>query len=173
MGIFVVLLIVIGIVFLIWYFMKKAEKISKERRESGIDKKNIEAFINEYGQEYYGYNYITGWNTYVEKKGRQVTTWKHLYIILFDTKKDFFDMINIRYTNGNIKMLERQRVFLKEEKIKTEINKDIASITIGNPKEKRRFIIEKIASGCGKNDDSNPFALDHEREFNDFLNFIS
>ncbi len=111
MGIFVVLLIVIGIVFLIWYFMKKAEKVSKERRESGIDKKNIEAFINEYGQEYYGYKYITGWNTYVEKKGRQVTTWKYLYIILFDTKKDFFDLLNIRYTNGNIKMLEGREFF--------------------------------------------------------------
>lgn len=66
---------------------------------------------------------------------------------------------------------QEERIFFKEEKIKTEINKDIVSVMLGNSKEKRRFIVE--ARGCGKNDDNNPFALDHEREFTDFLNFIS
>lgn len=110
-AVFVILLIIVGAAFLIWCLIKKNEKIFKERLESGIDKKNIDSFINEYGQEYYGYSYITGWNTYVEKKGRQVTTWKYLYIIPFNIKNDFFDMISIRFTNDNIKMLGRENFF--------------------------------------------------------------
>ncbi|AVQ27787.1 hypothetical protein C4N20_06765 [Fusobacterium ulcerans] len=58
---------------------------------------------------------------------------------------------------------------MKEEKIQCNPKKDIASIIIGDPKGRRKFIIEKIAGGCGKKDDSNPFALEQEREFNEFI----
>lgn len=118
-------------------------------------------------------SYITGWNIYFEKEGRYVTTWKYLYIIPFDIRNDYFDLINVRFEKDNIEVLGKERIFVKEEKIQCNPKKDIASIIIGDPKGRRKFIIEKIAEGCGKKDDSNPFALDQEREFNEFIKLIS
>ena len=105
-------------------------------------------------------SYITGWNIYFKKEGRYVTTWKYLYIIPFDIRNDYFNSINVRFENDNIEVLGKERIFVKEEKIQCNPKKDIASIIIGDPKGRRKFIIEKIAEGCGKKDESNPFDLD-------------
>jgi|GEM_PF-1768210 len=166
-GILGILGLIVGIVV---FMGKRSDKISEERRESGVDKQLIEEFLEDNYPN--SKEYITGWNLYWEKKGRYTTTWKYLYLVVFNINDNFIKLIDIKFNNNKINILGEERISLEKGRIKLEINKDIATVTLGDPKGKDRFIIEKISKGCGKEDESNPFALDQTVAYENFIELM-
>lgn len=179
MKIFLIILsIVLAFIGLIIILMKKDEAISKKRRESGIDKKIISEFLKK-NYPNFNSNWITGWNTYVEKNGRYIRKWRYRYLVLFDNKNDYFDLVYLDFNDDKIRKLSEERIKFDDKKIILEVEKDCATIEVGDPKEKdkfakdkKRFIIEMITMGKGQVDEGNPFALDQTKSFNDFIQFI-
>ncbi|MGF6905831.1 hypothetical protein [Fusobacterium sp. PH5-44] len=136
----------------------------------------IEEFLS---NNYPNFNssWITGWNTYVEKKGRYIRKWRYRYLVLFNERKNFFDLVYLDFNNNRISKKSEKRVWFDNNKIIIDVRKDCATIEIGDPmekdkyvKDKNRFIIEMITMGTGQVDQGNPFALDQRQEFNDLFN---
>lgn len=171
--------VVIGIIVLGYLEYKSGQKKSKERLESRIDIRIIESFLNEFGNEYSNYQYLVAWNFFYEKKGRYVTTWKYLYLILFNESENYFDMLNIKFTGEKILYLSDRRIFLEKNRVKyIEKNENDCGLEVLNSKElfnlkgNIRFVLKKIPDGWGEKEQLNPFAIDQSKEYESFLRFL-